>query len=171
MRCRVQSAKPFYAVCVPFTLVHFSDALPTPKFAGEDRIRELSRLRLAKADVRMPLYMDEILDAIDAFHIRDNTFVVFTSDNGPEANWPWQGSSGPWRGYYFTHMEGSLRVPFIIRWPGRIPAGRVTNEIVHEVDTYSTFAGITRTQVPLDRAIDGVDQSDFLPGKSEKFSP
>src|SRR5207302_5602805 len=75
-------------------------------------------------------------------HIRDNTIAVFTSDNGPEATWPWQGSSGPWRGYYFTHMEGSLRVPFIIRWPGRVPAGRVSNEIVHEVDTFTTFAKI-----------------------------
>ena len=51
----------------------------------------------------------EILDAVDELRIRDNTIVVFTSDNGPEATWPWQGSSGPWRGYYFTHMEGSLR--------------------------------------------------------------
>ena len=90
----------------------------------------------------------QILDAVDELRIRDNTIVVFTSDNGPEATWPWQGSSGPWRGYYFTHMEGSLRVPFIIRWPGRIPAGRVSNEIVHEVDTFTTFAKIAGAAVP-----------------------
>ena len=72
----------------------------------------------------MDAHVGEILDAIDALRIRDKTMVVFTSDNGPESTWPWQGSSGPWRGYYFTHMEGSLRVPFIIRWPGRIPPGR-----------------------------------------------
>src|SRR5262245_43684404 len=72
----------------------------------------------------MDAHVGEILDAIDDLNIRDNTIVVFTSDNGPEATWPWQGSSGPWRGYYFTHMEGSLRVPFIIRWPGHIPAER-----------------------------------------------
>ena len=82
------------------------------------------------------------LDAIDALGIRNNTIAVFTSDNGPEASWPWQGSSGSWRGYYFTHMKGSLRVPFIIRWPGRTPASRVSNEIVHEVDTFTTFAKI-----------------------------
>jgi arylsulfatase A-like enzyme len=45
-------------------------------------------------------------------------------------------------------MEGSLRVPFIIRWPGPIPAGRVSNGIVHEVDTYTTFAKIAGAQVP-----------------------
>jgi arylsulfatase len=65
-------------------------------------------------------------------------------------------------------MEGSLRVPFIIRWPGRIPAGRASNEIVHEVDTYTTFAKIAGASVPQDRPIDGVDQTDFLLGKSEK---
>ena len=65
-------------------------------------------------------------------------------------------------------MEGSLRVPCIIRWPGRIAAGRVSNEIVHEVDTYTTFARVAGASVPQDRPIDGVDQTAFLLGKSEK---
>jgi arylsulfatase len=94
--------------------------------------------------------------------------VVFTSDNGPEATWPWQGSSGPWRGYYFTHMEGSLRVRFIIRWPERIAAGRVSNEIVHKVDTFTALARVAGASVPQDRPMDGVDQTDFLLGESNK---
>jgi arylsulfatase len=129
----VRAGKPFYAY-VPFTLVHFP-TLPNPKFAGMTGL-----WRLPDALAEMDAHVGEILDAIDALGIRDDTLVVFTSDNGPEATWPWQGTSGPWRGYYFTHMEGSLRVPFIIRWPGRIPAGRVSNEIVHAVDTFTTFA-------------------------------
>jgi arylsulfatase A-like enzyme len=59
-------------------------------------------------------------------------------------------------------------VPFIIRWPGRIPPGRVSNEILHEVDTYTTLARIAGAWVPQDRAIDGVDQTDLLLGKSDK---
>jgi arylsulfatase A-like enzyme len=161
MKRSVQSGKPFY-VYVPFTLVHFP-TLPNPKFSGKTGFGDFPDC-LAEMDA----HVGEILDAIDALRIRDDTVVVFTSDNGPEATWPWQGSSGPWRGYYFTHMEGSLRVPFIIRWQGRIPAGRVTNEIVHEVDTYFTLARIAGTEVPRDRPIDGVDQADFLLGKSEK---
>jgi arylsulfatase A-like enzyme len=161
MKRSVQSGKPFYAY-VPFTLVHFP-TLPSPKFAGTTGYGDFP-----DALAEMDAHVGEILDAIDQLRIRDNTIVVFTSDNGPEATWPWQGSSGPWRGYYFTHMEGSLRTPFIIRWPGKIPAGRVSNEIVHEVDTYTTFAKIAGASVPQDRAIDGVDQSDFLLGKSEK---
>ena len=123
-------------------------------------VYDLDRRRLIDAEITRR--------TIDELRIRDNTIVVFTSDNGPEATWPWQGSSGPWRGYYFTHMEGSLRTPFIIRWPGKIPAGRVSNEIVHEVDTFTTFAKIAGASLPQDRAIDGVDQTDFLLGKSDK---
>jgi arylsulfatase len=61
-------------------------------------------------------------------------------------------------------MEGSLRVPFIIRWPGRLAPGRVSNQIVHEVDTFTTFAAIAGADVPADRPIDGVDQTEFLLG-------
>jgi arylsulfatase len=163
MKRSVAAGKPFYAY-VPFTLMHFP-TLPNPKFAGKTGYGDFPDA-LAEMDANV----GTILDAIDELRVRDNTIVVFTSDNGPEATWPWQGSSGPWRGYYFTHMEGSLRVPFIIRWPGRVPAGRVSNEIVHEVDTYTTFARIAGASVPKDRAIDGVDQTDFLLGKTEKSS-
>jgi len=161
MKHSVQTGKPFYAY-VPFTQVHFP-TLPNPKFAGKTGYGDFPDC-LAEMDSNV----GEILDAIDELGIRENTIVVFTSDNGPDANWPWQGSSGPWRGYYFTHMEGSLRVPFIIRWPSKIPAGRVSNEIVHEVDTFTTFASIAGAQVPQDRAIDGVDQTEFLLGKTDK---
>jgi membrane-anchored protein YejM (alkaline phosphatase superfamily) len=143
MKRSSSSGKPFY-LYVPYTLVH---PLPNPKFAGKTGYGDFPDA-LAEMDANV----GNILDTINALGIRDNTIVVFTSDNGPEATWPWQGSSGPWRGYYFTHMEGSLRVPFIMRWPGRIPADRVSNEIVHEVDTFT------------------VDQMDFLLGKSDKSS-
>jgi arylsulfatase A-like enzyme len=159
----VDAGKPFYAY-VPYTLVHFP-SLPNPKFAGETGYGDFPDC-LAEMDA----HVGDLLDAIDSLGIRDNTIVIFTSDNGPEATWPWQGSSGPWRGYYFTHMEGSLRAPFIIRWPSHVPAGRVSNEIVHEADTFTTLAKISGAPVPTDRPIDGVDQTDFLLGKTEKSS-
>jgi Sulfatase len=98
MKRSVQSGKPFY-VYVPFTLVHFQ-TLPNRKFAG--------KTGFGIPDAEMDVHVGEILDTINELGIRDNTIVVFTSDNGPEATWPWQGSSGPWRGYCFTHMERSL---------------------------------------------------------------
>ena len=114
------------------------------------------------------------LDEIDNLGIRDNTIFIFTSDNGPEAlevgtnfvtmETAYSGSAGPWRGTMFTGFEGSLRVPFAMRWPGRVPAGSVSNGIVHEMDLFPTFARIAGGTVPEDRAIDGVDQTDFFLG-------
>lgn len=158
MKRSAQAKKPFYAY-IPFTLVHFP-ALPNPKFSGRTGNGDFPDA-LAEMDANV----GQILDAVDELGIRDNTIFIFTSDNGPDPTAPSQGSSGPWRGYYFTHMEGSLRTPFIIRWPNKISAGRVSNEIVHEVDTYATFAKIAGVTVPKDRPVDGVDQSDFFFGK------
>ena len=64
-------------------------------------------------------------------------------------------------------MEGSLRAPFIIRWPSMVSAGRVNNEIVHIVDIFTTLAHVGGAEVPKDRPIDGVDQLDFFLGKLE----
>jgi arylsulfatase A-like enzyme len=161
MKRSVAEGKPFYAY-VPYTLVHFP-SLPNPKFADKTGYGDFPDC-LAEMDA----HVGDLLDAVDALGVRDDTIFIFTSDNGPEATWPWQGSSGPWRGYYFTHMEGSLRAPFIIRWPGHVPAGRVSNEIVHEADTFTTLAKIAGAAVPTDRPIDGVDQTDFFLGKSEE---
>jgi arylsulfatase len=157
----VHAGKPFYAY-VPFTLVH-APALPSADFAGRTGYGDFADC-LAEMDANV----GRLVDAVDDLRVRDNTIVVFTSDNGPDSTFPSQGTSGPWSGYYFTHMEGSLRTPFIIRWPGRVPAGRVSNEIVHEVDTFTTFAGMAGAATPQDRAIDGVDQTDFFLGRSER---
>jgi arylsulfatase len=154
------AGKPFFAY-VPFSLVHMP-TLPNPEFAGKTGNGDWADC-LAEIDYRT----GQILDAIKQAGIEDNTLVIFTSDNGPEATHPWEGDSGPWRGTYFTAMEASLRAPFIIRWPGKVPAGRVNNEIVHIVDLYTTLARVGGAEVPKDRPIDGVDQLDFFFGKQE----
>ena len=66
-------------------------------------------------------------------------------------------------------MEGGIRTPCVIRWPGRIPAGQVSNEIVHEVDFFPTLAAAVGAPeiVPTDRAIDGVNQLPFLEGRQD----
>ena len=161
MKRSVAEGRPFYAY-VPLTQVHLP-TLPHPDFAGRTGHGDF-----ADSVVETDHHLGEILDAIDQLGIQDNTIVVFTSDNGPEATWPWQGSSGPWRGYYFTHMEGSLRVPFIVRWPGKIPTAGGSNEIVHQVDTFTTFARLAGVPLPTVRAIDGVDQSNFFLGGQAK---
>ena len=68
----------------------------------------------------------------------------------------------------FSPYEGSLRVPFLIRWPGKIPQKQVSNEIVHQIDIFPTIASFIGAEIPTDRVIDGVDQSDFFMGKTSK---
>jgi len=160
MRRQVKAGKPFYAY-VSFSLMHFP-TLPNPEFAGRTGNGDWADC-LAEMDYRT----GQILGAIKELGIEDDTLVIFTSDNGPEATHPWEGSAGPWRGTYFTAMEASLRTPCIIRWPGEVPAGRVSNEIVHIVDTFTTLAHLGGAEIPKDRAIDGVDQLDFFTGKQE----
>ncbi len=98
----------------------------------------------------------------------DNTIVVWTSDNGPEEAVGWHGTAGFWRGNYFTALEGSLRTSFLIRWPGKIRAGSVNNEIVHITDMLPTFSSVAGYDVPDDRQIDGIDQIDFFLGKQKE---
>jgi arylsulfatase A-like enzyme len=152
--------KPFYAY-ISSSMVHLP-VLPGPEFAGKTGNGDW-----ADCLAQMDHCTGQILDAIKEAGVEDNTMVVFTSDNGPEGTHPWEGDSGPWRGTYFTAMEGSLRVPFIIRWPGKVQAGSVNNEIVHIVDMFTTLASAGGAKVPEDRPIDGVDQSDFFVGKQE----
>jgi arylsulfatase A-like enzyme len=106
--------------------------------------------------------------------IGDNTIIVFSSDNGAgliNAVNMLGGSSGPFRGGFFTPpWEGSMRVPAIVRCPGRVPAGVVSGEMLSAHDWYKTFAALAGAsdRVPTDRPMDGVDASAFLLGASEK---
>ena len=121
------------------------------------------------ADALLELDTDfgELLDCLTALGVAENTIVVFSGDNGPEEMEPWRGDSGPWDGSYFTGMEGSLRTPAIVRYPGQVPAGRVSNEIVHITDMFTTIVCWAGLEVPNDRVIDGVDQRAFFEGHQE----
>jgi arylsulfatase len=106
-----------------------------------------------------------VLQALDRLGIAQNTLVLWCTDNGAEGRRPWRGSSGPWRGFYNSVMEGGIRTPCVIRWPARIPRGRVSNEVVHELDFLPTFAAAAGASVPGDRPIDGVNILPFLEGR------
>jgi len=161
MTRQARAHKPFFAY-VPLTQLHYP-TIPHRDFAGRTGAGDFAD-SLHEMDHRV----GELLDAVDALGVRDDTLFLFGSDNGPEFRRPWRGTAGPWSGTYHTAMEGALRVPFMLRWPGRVAPGRETNEIVHVTDLYPTLARITGADVPSDRPIDGVDQLDFLLGRQEK---
>ena len=112
----------------------------------------------------------EFLDKIDALALRDKTIVIFAGDNGNEEYISHRGTGGYFEGSYFTGMEAALRTPCIARWPGKIAAGRTSNDIVHITDWFATLLTMASIPVPDDRVIDGKDQSAFLAGKQEKSS-
>jgi arylsulfatase len=110
----------------------------------------------------------ELVDAVHELGLADDTLFIFASDNGPEFRRPWRGTAGPWSGTYHTAMEGGLRVPLIVRWPGRIDKARVSDEIVHVTDLFTTLLEAAGANLPQDRPIDGVSQLSWWTGSSEK---
>lgn len=108
-----------------------------------------------------------LLDKLEQLGISDNTIVVFAGDNGNEEQLLHRGTAGFFEGSYFTGMEAALRTPCIARWPGKIAAGRKSDQIVHITDWFVTLAAMAGLPVPDDRMIDGVDQTPFLCGEQE----
>lgn len=153
--------EPFFTL-VTFTQPHLP-TLPNPEFAGKTGKGDYSDV-VAEIDHRA----GQVINAIDEANIRDNTLILWFSDNGPEWYEPYEGTSGPWRGAYFTTLEGSLRTPFIASMPGTIEEGRVSDEIVHVVDLVSSLSHVGGYKMPTDRTIDSIDQWDFLTGKQEE---
>jgi arylsulfatase A-like enzyme len=90
--------------------------------------------------VEHDMHIGKFLDKLDELGIADNTIVFYSTDNGPHYNtWP-DAAITPFRGEKNTNWEGGWRVPAMVRWPGKIPAGEWTNEIVHHMDWLPTFA-------------------------------
>ena len=118
-----------------------------------------------------------ILQTLKELGIDENTLVVFTSDNGPwneggertpdnRGSRLQSGTADPLRGYKMTTWEGGPRVPCVMRWRGRLPAGRVTDEIATTMDLMPTLARLAGTTEPQDRIIDGRDLMPLITGRT-----
>lgn len=110
-----------------------------------------------------------ILERLRSLGLDKTTLVLFTSDNGPERNTP--GSAAPLRGTKHTVYEGGLRVPFLSRWPGKVPAGRTCGQFVNALDILPTLARIMGEPVKPPRPLDGFDVSPVLLGEENAKSP
>jgi arylsulfatase len=160
MERNVSERRPFFFF-YPMTQIHFP-TLPHPDFDGTTGAGDIGD-SMADVDHNVGL----VLSAIERLGIEDNTIVFWCTDNGAEERRPWRGTAGQWSGFYNTMMEGGIRTPCVIRWPDRIPAGQVSNEIVHALDFFPTLAAAVGAPeiIPTDRPIDGVNQLPFLEGK------
>lgn len=164
---QAKAARPFF-LYVPFTLPH-DPPLTHPDFTKPNR----SQYQNAMDEIDHNA--GRVIDAVEASGLADNTIVVFTSDNGPQTlqgigvDFGGQSDTGPFRGEFPSGWEGAIRTPCVIRWPGRARPGRVANGIVSLLDFYRTFARLAGAddKVPVDRAIDSIDQTEFLFGDVE----
>lgn len=153
---------PFF-LYAPFTNVH-PPMIAHPDFAHMSASPYPANI--AELDYRT----GQVLDALEEAGVAENTIVVWVSDNAAgQLDGRVFGSNGPWRGMFGGGWEGSMRTPAIIRWPGHIPAGIVTDEIIATYDWLPTLAALTgeSDRVPTDRPIDGLDMSRFVLGHAE----
>ncbi len=107
----------------------------------------------------------EVLAALDTHKLSDNTLVIFTSDNGGMLNAGGQDAwkaghrlNGKFQGFKFGAWEGGHRVPFIARWPGKIPAGSMTDALLSQVDLLATFAALSGQSLPKSAQVDSINQ-------------
>ncbi len=156
----------------PFFLYLPHSMPPLPLFVS-DRFSGLSERGLY-GDVIMEIdwSVGEIMNALDRLGLNEQTLVIYTSDNGP-----WlvkdshSGSAGPLREGKGTTFEGGQRVPAVMRWPGHIPPGLVSEEMVTTMDLLPTIARIAGAEVPQDRIIDGKDIWPLMSGVPDAVTP
>ena len=161
MERQAAAKTPFFAF-VAYTQTH-EPVDPHPDFYGSTGNGSFADV-LAQTDA----YVGDLLAKLNDLKLSNNTIVIFTSDNGREGVPRSFGFTGPWRSGMFSPYEGSLRVPFIVKWPGKIPKGRVSNQMVHQLDVFPTVAQFAGATVPVDRTIDGIDQSQFFMGATDQ---
>jgi uncharacterized sulfatase len=141
----------YYAQPFPHIPLHASEAFRGRSEAGlyGDTVEEVD------------WSIGEMLGTLREQGLEENTLVFFMSDNGP---W-WQGSPGFTRGRKNLPFEGGLRVPFIARWPGVIPAGTASDEMSMNFDVFATCLTVAGIPLPQDRIIDGKDMLPVLQGQ------
>jgi arylsulfatase A-like enzyme len=112
----------------------------------------------------------EIAATLHRLGLDDDTLFIWTSDNGAVKRNPPQGSSAPYKGFGYDTSEGAMRMPCIMRWPGKIPAGKVCDEVCSTMDFLPTFAALAGAKLPVN-PIDGHDILPLLRGDAGARSP
>ncbi len=158
---------PFF-LYFPFTSPH-APIVPTKEFRDKSQAGGYGDFVAQTDDT-----VGQVLQALDANGFRDNTIVIFTSDNGPE-HYAYarvknsdHRSMGPLRGLKRDIWEGGHRVPLLVRWPGVVKAGRVSDELVSQIDLFATLATAVGFEVPKGTAADSRDQLPLLRDEKAK---
>ena len=163
--------QPFFVVLS--TQIAHAPVLPAPEFHGAtaggprgDFVFELDAI------------VGRLMDLLDELGIDDDTLVLFNADNGPETvHTVWMREdhdhdpAGGWRGVKRDGWEGGHRVPFLARWPGRIPSGQVSDQMTNTTDIMATLAAVVGYDLPDDAAIDSFDMWPAMNGTQDPETP
>tara|TARA_R110002096_G_scaffold104771_16_gene230757 strand:+ start:293 stop:1678 length:1386 start_codon:yes stop_codon:yes gene_type:complete len=166
-----ETEQPFFFYAA-YTVPHFAakaedpDGFTVPSLDPyADRDWEQRSKKYAAMVHRLDRDVGRIVDLVDELGLGENTLIIFTSDNGGhKVNGKRFRSSGPLRGFKRDLTEGGIRVPFIARWPGKIPANRTSSEIIAFQDMLPTFAELAG--VPVEQKIDGISVVEALYGET-----
>jgi arylsulfatase A-like enzyme len=147
---------------------------PYERFAPGGQVPHKGATQIYYASVSaLDREIGRLLARLDELGLAANTLVFFSSDNGPEdihirnASHSGVGSSGPFRGRKRSLYEGGVRLPFLVRWPGHVPAGRVdNNSVLTAVDFLPTLSKLAAVEVPAQWKLDGEDVGDIFFGRS-----
>jgi uncharacterized sulfatase len=152
----------------PFFLYLAHWAPHTPLQASREDYEALSHMELHRERVYAAMIrsldrgVGQVMEALKANGLDENTLVIFTSDNGGAGYIGLPNVNAPYRGWKSTLFEGGIRVPFLARWPLRLPAGETFDAPVHHVDIYATAAAAAAADMPADRIMDGVDLTPYV---------
>ncbi len=173
LKNRRDPSKPF-VLYIAHTMMH-TDIDASPRFKGQSKGGLYGDV-VEEFDYET----GRLLDALDELGLAKNTLMIYTADNGPwnqpayinrEKGHPegaiFWGEAGPLRAGKGSCYEAGYRVPCIVRWPGKVPTGKVSDGLFATIDFLPTFAHLAGFKVPNDRVIDGIDQTDLLLGRRE----
>lgn len=149
---------------VPFFLYMAHMHVHKPLYAAETFVKRSRNGDYGACVAAIDWACGAVVNALKERGLLENTLILFTSDNGSRNDFG--ESNGPLRGTKATTWEGGQRVPFIAYWKGTIEPG-TPDQIISSIDLYPTLARLAGAKMPTDRIIDGVDQTDYLLGKSE----
>jgi len=154
--------KPFF-IYLPHAMVHL------PLHASADFKGKSANGIYGDAVEELDWSTGQIIKTLKALDLDKDTLIIFTSDNGSTGRHG--GSNAPLRGNKGTTWEGGMRVPCVMRWPGKIPAGKTCKELTSTIDVLPTLAGLAGAATPKDRVIDGRDIWPLMTGAADIAPP
>ena len=159
----------------PFFLFHSTQAVHLPSFPGKEFKGKTSSGPHGDFIFELDFVVGELVKTLERLELADNTLVIFTSDNGPEVPTVYHmrhdhdhDGARPWRGVKRDNWEGGHRVPMIVRWPGKVPAGKESAQLTSLTDVMATVADIVGADLPADSAEDSFSILPAMLGKDDE---